>query len=93
MAWTLVCMGEVWHGPENNARDFVDNMKRCCILMEMILGELIYAWQAVNRKSLRKLARTIGCDHTTLHRFVHGKQVEGKTTEKIIRWALSPTDK
>jgi hypothetical protein len=55
----------------------------------MMLSQLLYSWQCMDRKTLRATAKLIGIDHATLYRFVKDKPIEGKPLAKIVRWALS----
>ena len=56
----------------------------------MQLSELIDAWMRQRKIPVRELARQIGMDHTTLHRFRHGEECSNHNLVRILLWALSP---
>jgi len=52
----------------------------------MKLGELLEAYMKVNGLSYRTVAREIGCDHSTLHRLIHGEPVRMSVFNKLMNW-------
>jgi transcriptional regulator with XRE-family HTH domain len=58
----------------------------------MILSQLIKAYRAENKISLRKMALEIGIDHTTLCRFENGdtETLSIDNFHKILVWIFGP---
>lgn len=55
----------------------------------MKLGELIKEYRWAKRINVRDLAKIIGCSAATLSRFERGRNPDGITTTKILKWILS----
>lgn len=60
----------------------------------MILSQLIKAYRAENKISLRKMALEIGIDHTALCRFENGdtETFSIDNFHKILVWIFGPKD-
>lgn len=58
----------------------------------MNLGKLIKAYMDQEQKSVRDMAREIGCSPTTLFRMIKGKSVQQAMVHRVYLWILSPTN-
>lgn len=58
----------------------------------MNLGKLIRAYMEQEEKSVRDMAREIGCSPTTLFRLLKGKSVQMAQVHRVYLWILSPTN-
>jgi plasmid maintenance system antidote protein VapI len=55
----------------------------------MKLGELLSGYMRDHQLSTRQLAAQIGCNHTTIHRMLHGQSVRLHILLLLIAWLLS----
>lgn len=54
----------------------------------MRLGPILRGWMKHEEKSLRGLGKEMGVDQATLWRFMMGKNPDGATIAKIVRYIL-----
>ncbi len=54
----------------------------------MLLAECVSAYQRENKLSVRQLAKKVGCNHSTLWRFLNGENTDGKTITRLLSWSL-----
>lgn len=55
----------------------------------MMLARMLKAYRMHEKLSLRKMARIIGIDHTTLYRFESGDEIASSAWSKIALWVYS----
>jgi transcriptional regulator with XRE-family HTH domain len=55
----------------------------------MMLSEVLRKWRAMRELTLRDASKAIGISAPTLMRLEHGRQPDGKTLSKVMRWLLS----
>lgn len=55
------------------------------------LSQMMRAWMNQDRISFTELSSRIGINRSTLHRFVHGKQINSNDLNKIIVWTFCTT--
>jgi len=55
----------------------------------MILSDMVQLYLNEKQLGLRGTAKNIGCDYTTLWRFLKGKTIEDRPLVKILMWTLS----
>jgi transcriptional regulator with XRE-family HTH domain len=55
----------------------------------MLLGELIEHWRRIKGITLRDAAKSIGIDHTVLHRLENNHGVDGETLIRVWTWVTS----
>lgn len=53
------------------------------------LAVMLLGYQALERKSMREVAKEIGITASTFYRMTQGKPTDGETLAKVIAWALS----
>lgn len=55
---------------------------------KMIYGQMLKAYRAQEGLSLRKLARRVGIDHSSLCRIENGQSPDSVTMLKLFAWAF-----
>lgn len=61
--------------------------------LAMRLGKVLADYATANRITIRELAKSIGCNHTTLWRPMEGKSIETSTMAAVMRWLFSEAKK